>query len=523
MSSHEPQGALGNSEAMRQVELLLRRVADIDGSLLITGESGVGKEVAARFVHQVSTRTPREPFIAVNCAAIPSELIESQLFGQERGAFTSAQARHHGHVERAGNGALFLDEVGKLPMPMQAKLLRLIEERTFTRVGGEATIKTGARIICATNTDLEAAVKERRFREDLYLRINVIRVAIPRLRDRSDDILPLAQLFMREFSEAFDRDVHGFTPEAEQALLEHPWPGNVRELRNRVEQAVALSLAPQIIVEALFPTEAARPSGGSFVTLAEVRDRAEREHIRAVMGHGDAKPGGGMLSRNLEKSLHRALACANERRHGYATLEHLLLSLTEDQDAVAVLRACGVELERLRREVLNYADNELANLIVAYSDDAKPTASFQRVLQRAAIHVQSSGREEVTGANVLVAMFAERESHAVYFLQEQGMTRFDAVNYISHGNAKAPGRSETRRAQGAPGDDRGADMRSLFGNVGRATPLIIDETKIIAAILCARMILPDDAAGDPIGSTVDLYERILAELRARGRGSPGKS
>src|SRR3954465_15349591 len=162
-----------------------------------------------------------------------------------------------------------------------------------------------------------------------------------------------------------------------------------------------------------------------------------------------------MLSRNLEKSLHRALAHANDRRHEYDTLEHLLLSLTEDQDAVAVLRACSVDLDRLRREVLNYVDNELANLVATHSDDAKPTASFQRVLQRAAIHVQSSGREEVTGANVLVAMFAERESHAVYFLQEQDMTRFDAVNYISHGIAKAPGRSETRRVQGAEEEERG--------------------------------------------------------------------
>ena len=424
------------------MELLLRRVADIDGSLLITGESGVGKEVAARFVHQVSTRA-KEPFVAVNCAAIPRDLVESHLFGHERGSFTSAQARHRGHVERAGNGILFLDEVGDLPMPTQAKLLRLIEERAFTRVGGEATIKTGARITCAANTSLEAAVGERRFREDLYFRINVIRVAIPRLCDLSDDILPLAQLFMRKFSEAFDRDVHGFTPEAEQALLEYPWPGNVRELRNRVERAVALSPAQRIAVEALFPAD-------SFPTLAEIRDRAERQHIRAALAAADgveeaAKQGGGMLSRNLEKSLHRALACANERRHEYATLEHLLLSLTEDQDAVAVLRACGVELDRLRREVLNYVDNELANLVAAHTDDAKPTASFQRVLQRAAIHVQSSGREEVTGANVLVAMFAERESHAVSFLLEQDMTRFDAVNYISHGIAKAPGRSETQR------------------------------------------------------------------------------
>jgi hypothetical protein len=165
-----------------------------------------------------------------------------------------------------------------------------------------------------------------------------------------------------------------------------------------------------------------------------------------------------VLSRNLEKSLHRALSHANERHHEFATLEHLLLALTEDQDAVAVLRACGVDLDRLRREVLNYIDDELANLVATHGDDAKPTSSFQHVLQRAAIQVQSSGREEVTGANVLVAMFAERESHAVYFLQEQDMTRFDAVNYISHGIAKAPGRAETRRVQeshfgGAPAQE----------------------------------------------------------------------
>ncbi|TWB17164.1 ATP-dependent Clp protease ATP-binding subunit ClpA [Nitrospirillum amazonense] len=156
-----------------------------------------------------------------------------------------------------------------------------------------------------------------------------------------------------------------------------------------------------------------------------------------------------MLSRNLEQTLHRALAYANERRHEYATLEHLLLALTEDQDALAVLRACGVTVEKLRVELGEYLDNELSNLISSRSEDAKPTAGFQRVLQRAAIHVQSSGREEVTGANVLVALFSERESHAVYFLQEQEMTRFDAVNYISHGIAKSPGRSETKRVSGA--------------------------------------------------------------------------
>ena len=279
-------GDLGSSEPMRQVEILLRRVADIDSSLLITGESGVGKEVAAKFVHKISTRAD-EPFVAVNCAAIPSELIESQLFGHEKGAFTSAQARHHGYVERARNGILFLDEVGELPMLTQVKLLRLIQERAFTRVGGETAIKSSARIICATNADLEAAVAEGRFRRDLYYRINVIPVLIPPLCGRSDDILPLAQLFMREFSEKFDRDIQGLTPEAEQALLNHPWPGNVRELRNCIERAVALSQATRIGVEALFPSVPAEGDGPLLATLAEVRDRAERQHIRAVLADVD--------------------------------------------------------------------------------------------------------------------------------------------------------------------------------------------------------------------------------------------
>ncbi|GAB5388437.1 MAG: ATP-dependent Clp protease ATP-binding subunit ClpA [Alphaproteobacteria bacterium] len=158
-----------------------------------------------------------------------------------------------------------------------------------------------------------------------------------------------------------------------------------------------------------------------------------------------------MLSRNLEQTLHRALAFANQRNHEFATLEHLLLALTEDQDAVAVMRACGVEMDKLGEDLTEYLDEELPNLPKGEHDDAQPTASFQRVLQRAAIHVQSSGREEVTGANVLVAMFSERESHAVYFLQEQDMTRFDAVNYISHGIAKVPGKSEDRSAGGTDG------------------------------------------------------------------------
>ena len=164
-----------------------------------------------------------------------------------------------------------------------------------------------------------------------------------------------------------------------------------------------------------------------------------------------------MLSQNLEQSLHRALALANERHHEYATLEHLLLSLTEDQDAVAVLRACGVDIDHLRRDLSQYIDEELSSLITSRTEESKPTAGFQRVLQRAAIHVQSSGREEVTGANVLVAIFSERESHAVYFLQQQEMTRLDAVNYISHGIAKVPGQEENRVVRGADEEELDGD------------------------------------------------------------------
>jgi ATP-dependent Clp protease ATP-binding subunit ClpA len=211
-----------------------------------------------------------------------------------------------------------------------------------------------------------------------------------------------------------------------------------------------------------------------------------------------------VLSRNLEQTLHRALAHANKRNHEYGTLEHLLLALTEDQDAIAVLRACGVDVEKLKRGLAEYLDNELQGLVAGGNEDAKPTASFQRVLQRAIVHVQSSGREEVTGANVLVAMFAERESHAVYFLQEQEMTRLDAVNYISHGIAKVPGRTEQRRVRGADeeekpsGSDKGKKGHEALDAycvnlnkkalAGRVDPLIGRQAEVdrTIQILCRR-------------------------------------
>jgi ATP-dependent Clp protease ATP-binding subunit ClpA len=238
-----------------------------------------------------------------------------------------------------------------------------------------------------------------------------------------------------------------------------------------------------------------------------------------------------MLSPNLEQTLRRALAYANDRRHDYATLEHLLLALVDDQDAIAVMRACNVDVERLRRDLSDYVDNQLGNIVGSHHAEAKPTAGFQRVLQRAAIHVQSSGREEVTGANILVALFSERESHAVFFLQEQEMSRLDAVNYISHGIAKAPGRSEARRvrgadpeAEGAGGVKTGSDALEAYcvnlnqkAKDGRIDPLIGREQEVNRTIqvLCRRTKNNPLYVGDPgVGKTAiaeGLARRIVNE------------
>ncbi|MCK6450387.1 MAG: sigma-54 dependent transcriptional regulator [Alphaproteobacteria bacterium] len=277
---------LGTSAPMRRIETLLRRVGDIDSNLLFTGESGVGKEVAARFVHRISPRAVK-PFMAVNCAAIPPELIDSELFGHERGAFTSATSRHEGYAERARDGVLFLDEVAELPPAVQAKLLRLVQERVFFRVGGERPVEFRARLFCATNADLDARVRDGRFREDLYYRVNVIPVAIPPLRQRQEDIPGLARRFLDEFCDLFGRDVRGFTLAAREAMRTHAWTGNVRELRNRIERAVALSDASLVDAPALFPEavpgNAAAPAGAESMSLAEARDEAERRHILSAL------------------------------------------------------------------------------------------------------------------------------------------------------------------------------------------------------------------------------------------------
>ncbi len=271
---------LGTSDAMRSVEHLLRRVAGLDSALLITGETGAGKEVCARFVHQIAP-SAQQPFMAVNCAAIPDDLLESELFGHERGAFTGAQARHLGYAERAKMGVLFLDEINDMPLPLQAKLLRLIEDRAFHRVGGERPVPFEARLICASNQDLPDAVRRGDFREDLFFRINVIPVAVPPLRERQADISQLLHRFVQDFAALMDREIEGVSALAEEAALAHDWPGNVRELRNRVERAVALTHGAWIMPGDLFP-EVGRWRDGApceVASLAEVKEAAERRQI----------------------------------------------------------------------------------------------------------------------------------------------------------------------------------------------------------------------------------------------------
>ncbi|MCA3655374.1 MAG: sigma-54-dependent Fis family transcriptional regulator [Methylobacterium sp.] len=274
---------LGNSPAIAIVERQLRRLATVDSTVLLTGPSGAGKEVAARFLHAKGQRHP-QPFMAINCAAIPAELLESEIFGHEKGAFTGSQARRIVYAEQAGDGILFLDEVADLPQTMQAKLLRLLQERTFMRVGGDRLTSFRARVIAATNADLTQRVKDGRFREDLYYRLAVIVVDIPALRARPEDILALANRFLGEFCSSFGTGQKQFSFLAEDALLAHDYPGNIRELRNRIERAVALAETDLIGPADLFPEKVHRgDSSDPVLSLQQSRDNAERRAILAAL------------------------------------------------------------------------------------------------------------------------------------------------------------------------------------------------------------------------------------------------
>ncbi|RTL91429.1 sigma-54-dependent Fis family transcriptional regulator [Ancylobacter aquaticus] len=277
---HDPATqTLGISPAMQDIERLLRRVARIGSSVLITGETGTGKDVAARFLHAASAN-PSAPFVAVNCAAIPAHLMESELFGHEKGAFTGAVQRHAGYAERAANGVLFLDEIAELRPDLQAKLLRLIEERAFHRVGGERPVPFRGRLITATNADLPSRVREGSFREDLFYRVNVVSIRLPALRERREDIPWLMDRFFAELSEQLPTQARGISGLAQETALAHAWPGNVRELRNRMERAVALAMGPWLMPGDLFPESAGRSvSSATFESLETARLEAERRHI----------------------------------------------------------------------------------------------------------------------------------------------------------------------------------------------------------------------------------------------------
>lgn len=274
---------LGGSSTMRAVEATLRKAARVDVPVVLTGETGVGKEVAARFLHAASARGAH-PFVAVNCAAIPRELAESTLFGHERGAFTGAVARATGVAERAGAGTLLLDEVAELSPELQAKLLRLVQERSFLPVGATAERPFAARVVCATHADLAARVREGRFREDLFYRLNVLPVALPPLRQRPEDLPDLSVRLLAETLARFALGPRRLGEAALAALSAHDWPGNVRELRNRIERAVALSEAEELMAADLFPEGVLEPPPGPRdASLEGALDDAARQAIEDAL------------------------------------------------------------------------------------------------------------------------------------------------------------------------------------------------------------------------------------------------
>jgi len=278
---------VGESSAMRRVYDLLERVRESSASVLITGESGTGKELVARALHQRSARSGG-PFVAVNCAAMPEALLESELFGHVRGAFTDAKTNRTGLFLQAHGGTLFLDEIGELPIGLQPKLLRALQERTVRPVGGAAELPFDARLVAATNRDLETAIEERRFREDLFYRINVLHLSLPPLRARGNDVLLLAQQFLERYASLGGKRLTGISPAAAAKLLAYAWPGNVRELQNCIERAVALARYTEIAVEDL-PDRVRDPKAAQVVMSGDdpsdlqTMEEVERRHILRVL------------------------------------------------------------------------------------------------------------------------------------------------------------------------------------------------------------------------------------------------
>jgi DNA-binding NtrC family response regulator len=274
---------IGKSAEMKKVFDLVRRVAPTRASVLVTGDSGVGKELVADAIHNLSPRRDG-PLVKVHCAALAESLLESELFGHEKGAFTGAQARKRGRFELADKGTLFLDEIGEINQNVQIKILRVLQERKFERVGGEETVEVDVRIVAATNKDLKEEIRKGTFREDLYYRLNVVNIRVPPLRERRDDIPLLAMAFLREFAEENGKKLEGFDPKARQALYAYPWPGNVRELRNSVESAVVMASSGLVGLDDLPP--GVRSSGEERdvrVPIGSTLEAAEKILIRETL------------------------------------------------------------------------------------------------------------------------------------------------------------------------------------------------------------------------------------------------
>ncbi|RNC69617.1 MAG: PEP-CTERM-box response regulator transcription factor [Desulfuromonadales bacterium] len=310
----EMKGILGQCSEMQQVFSTIRKVAASDISVLVFGESGTGKELVARAIHTMSLRKDG-PFIPINCGAIPENLLEAELFGHEKGAFTGALARVQGKVEYAHKGTLFLDEIGELPLNLQVKLLRFLQEKVIQRVGGREDIAIDARIIAATNVDILRAMEEGKFREDLYYRIGVVAITLPPLRSRGDDIMLLANLFLKRFSNEFKRKIKGYSATARDYMEAYDWPGNVRELENKVQRAVLMSSTSVIEPDDL--GFSGRPvsrkaSSAESSTLREARERVEQEMIRAAI----ASSKGNIAKASEELGISRPTMYDLMRKHG---------------------------------------------------------------------------------------------------------------------------------------------------------------------------------------------------------------
>jgi two-component system, NtrC family, response regulator len=278
------EGVIGESSAMRSVFDSIRKVATTDAPVLILGESGTGKEMAAKAIHQRSNRKSG-PFIAINCGAIPETLLEAELFGHEKGAFTGAHMQRKGRIETAEGGTLFLDEIGEIPLALQVKLLRFLQEQTIERIGGRQSIQINTRVVAATNVDLKKAMATQKFREDLYYRLAVVQILLPPLRERETDVRLLAQFFLNRFSAEVNKPNLTFEAEAVKAMNRYPWPGNVRELENCVRRAAIMAEGKRVTASDLNLDNAV--AGVNAVTLKDAREAVERQMLlQALKKHG---------------------------------------------------------------------------------------------------------------------------------------------------------------------------------------------------------------------------------------------